>query len=265
MKIDLNKKKIEARLSGHLIGKKVHYLGEVDSTNTYAAKLVQKGAKEGEVVIADCQTRGRGRMQRVWHSPPGKNLFTSIILKPSTDPSSASQITLTAGVAVAELISEFCPGKVNLKWPNDVLVDGKKVCGILSEMKTKGHKIDHIIVGIGININMERQDFPEELQSSSTSLKEETGNHISRTDVAADLYKFFEKWYFTLITEGFDSIRDRWIKHSGVMGREIEVRGKDSKKKGKVIGLDNFGALMLYDSEMSESRILSGDVFVIGD
>ncbi len=263
--MDLNEKKIESRLSGFLIGRKIHFLEEVDSTNTYAAKLVQKGATEGEVVIADCQTRGRGRMDREWHSPSGKNLFTSIILKPPVNPSSASQMTLMAGVAVAELISEFCPGRVTLKWPNDVLIDGKKVCGILTEMKTKGDKIDYVIVGIGININMERLDFPEELQGSSTSLKEETAEHVSRTEFAAGLYNYFEKCYHTLTAEGFDSIRDRWMKYSGIIGREIEVRGRDSKKRGRVVGLDNIGALMLYDEREEKSRILSGDITVIGD
>jgi len=263
--MDFNEKEIESRLSSLLIGRKIHFLDEVDSTNTYAAKLVQKGANEGEVVIAGCQTSGRGRMDREWHSPPGKNLFTSIILKPLINLPSASQMTLMAGVAVAELISGFCPDRVTLKWPNDVLIDGKKVCGILTEMKTKGQKIDYVIVGIGININMERRDFPEELQGSSTSLKEETTGHISRTEFAAGLYNYFEKWYHTLITEGFDCIRDRWMKYSDIIGREIEVRGRDSKKRGRVVGLDNIGALMLYDKREQKSRILSGDVTVIGD
>lgn len=263
--MDLNEKKIKSRLSSLVIGRKIHFLDEVDSTNTYAAKLVQKGATEGEVVIADCQTSGRGRMDREWHSPPGKNLFTSIILKPLINPSSASQVTLMAGVAVAELTSEFCPGRVTLKWPNDVLIDRKKVCGILTEMKTKGENIDYVIVGIGININMERRDFPEELQGSSTSLKNETAEHISRTDLAAGLYNYFEKWYHTLITGGFDSIRDRWMKYSGVIGREIEVRARNGRKRGRVVGLDDMGALMIHDKNERESRILSGDVTLIGD
>ena len=263
--MDLNEKKIKSRLSSLLIGRKIHFLEEVDSTNIYAAKLVQQGATEGEVVIADCQTHGRGRMERVWHSPPGKNLFTSIILKPLISPSSASQMTLMAGVAVAELISDFCPGRVTLKWPNDVLIDGKKVCGILTEMKTKGDKIDYVIVGIGININMETGDFTEELQGSSTSLKEETTEHISRADFAAGLYNYFEKWYHTLITEGFDPIRDRWMKYSGIIGREIEVRAKKSKKRGRVVELDDMGALMIHDKREQKSRILSGDVTLIGD
>ncbi len=263
--MNLDEKEIERRLFPSLIGGKIHYLKEVDSTNTYAADLLLRGAKEGEVVIADCQTSGRGRMDRVWHSPPGKNIFTSIILKPPMPPSRASQITLAAGVAVAEVISLFCPGTVQLKWPNDVLIDRKKMCGILSEMKTKGDNIDYVIVGIGININMERGDFPEELQGSSTSLMEETTGPISRTDFAVDLYKYFETWYRTLITEGFDPIKERWMNYSGIMGREIEVRGRNGTTGGRVVGLDNMGALMLYDKKEQKSRILSGDVTIIGD
>lgn len=263
--MDFNKRNIACKLSSRYIGRKIHFLDEVDSTNTYAGKLVKNGATEGEVVIADCQTKGRGRMHRVWHSPAGRNIFTSIILKPSIDPASASPITLTAGVAVAELISKFCPGRVKLKWPNDILINGKKICGILSEMITESPGVYYVIVGIGVNINMEKRDFPEELQPISTSLKEETHQHVSRTDFVADLYNYFEKWYLTLINEGFDSIKDRWMQYSNVIGREIEVRIDGIKKQGEVVGVDDVGALMLYDKKKKKSRVLSGDVFVIGE
>jgi len=263
--MDLNKEKIQSRLSGFFTGGKIHFLEETGSTNTYATELLQKGAQEGDIVIADYQTHGRGRMERVWHSPSGKNIFTSIILKPDLDPSSASQVTLTAGVAVAEAISEFCNGKVTVKWPNDVLIEGKKVCGILSEMKTRNDKIEYVIVGIGINVNMDKGDFPEQLQESSTSLKEETGRYISRLDFAEDLFECFGTWYHKLHVEGFNPIRDEWLKYSNIIGREIDVRDRDRTKRGRVAGLDNIGALVIYDEKEKKSRVLSGDVTLIGD
>ncbi|MBN2569494.1 MAG: biotin--[acetyl-CoA-carboxylase] ligase [Deltaproteobacteria bacterium] len=263
--MDFNEEKIQSRFPPSLNGRKVHFLKETDSTNTYAADLLNRGTQEGEIVIADCQTHGRGRMERVWHSPPGKNIFTSIILKPVLHPALASQVTLTAGVAVAEVISEFCNGKVTVKWPNDVLIGGKKVCGILSEMRTRDDKIEYVIVGIGINVNMDKGDFPGQLQESSTSLKQETEKYISRLDFAANLFDCFDTWYHTLITRGFDPIRDKWVKYSDIIGREIDVSNRDRTKRGRVAGLDNIGALVIYDKKEKKSRVLSGDVTLIGD
>ena len=128
---------------------RIHFLPEVDSTNRLALQLAREGAAEGTVVFADCQTEGRGRLQRVWQSPPGCNLYVSFLLRPAIAPADAARITLMAGVAVAEMISFFCPEGVGLKWPNDVLIRGRKVSGILTEMKMTGGALDAVVVGIG--------------------------------------------------------------------------------------------------------------------
>src|SRR5574340_730401 len=133
---------------------RVRYFPVVDSTNRVALELAQEGAAEGTVVFADCQTRGKGRLQRIWHSPPGCNLYASLILRPAMDPAEAARITLTVGGAIAEMISGLGEEGVELKWPNDVLIRGRKVCGILTEMRTTGKVLDGLVVGIGLNVNI---------------------------------------------------------------------------------------------------------------
>ncbi|MDI6775684.1 MAG: biotin--[acetyl-CoA-carboxylase] ligase [Syntrophales bacterium] len=249
-------------LSRKLIGSSVHFFREVASTNDVAFKLALKGASEGTVVVADAQTKGRGRLSRAWQSPAGCNLYTSIIIRPPTEPARASQITLMAGVAVAELLSFYCPS-VTLKWPNDVQVGGKKVTGILAEMRTSGKGIDFIIVGIGININMKRDAFGEAIQDIATSLREETGGDISRLDLTVKLYDSFERWYKRYIREGFDPIRDMWLKYDIIKGRHIQVMSGDEVQRGEVVGIDGDGSLLLLNENNITRRIIAGDVSII--
>jgi len=258
---DFNGQILTSLLSGKLIGNSVHFFHEVDSTNDVAVRLALMGVSEGAVVIADAQTKGKGRLSRVWQSPPGCNLYTSIIIRPPTEPACASQITLLVGVAIAELLSLYC-SEVMLKWPNDVQVGGKKVSGILTEMRTSGKEIDFVIVGIGINVNMKREAFDEVIRDVSTSLSEETGIDISRCDLTVKLYDNFEKWYTKYIREGFEPVRDAWLKYSS---RDIHVVSGDGLQKGKVMGIDESGALLLIDEDKTTRRIIAGDVSIIED
>jgi BirA family biotin operon repressor/biotin-[acetyl-CoA-carboxylase] ligase len=261
MEQSFNKTNLEKLVSDGLIGNRVHFFEEIDSTNNHAVSLAVNGAGEGEVVIADCQTAGRGRLRdRIWHSPPGRNLYTSIILKPDIQPASAQGLTLLAGVAVAELLSGYCP--VALKWPNDILAGGRKISGILTEMRIKGQNLDFVVVGIGINVNMESTDFHEEIRDISTSLKEETANSISRVDLTVSLYRLFEKWYRIFIDEGFVPVRDRWMEYSDIIGKTIEVTGTGVVQRGRCGGIDSEGALLLIDGKNRTRRVLSGDVSV---
>ncbi|MBE9547384.1 MAG: biotin--[acetyl-CoA-carboxylase] ligase [Proteobacteria bacterium] len=260
-----NEHDIADRLSGRLIGNRVHFLREVDSTNIYASRLAMEGAPDGTVVIADCQTKGKGRMGRVWQSPPERNIYTSIILRPAIEPAVAPQITLVTGVAVAELFSEYCPKDVTLKWPNDVQIKGKKVCGILTEMRTSGEKIDFVIVGIGINIGMKKEEFHEEFRDSSTSLSEEVGTDISRLDFAVKLYASFERWYERFLSEGFIPVKDAWMKYSGIIGKDIKITLRDDIQAGKAVGIDEYGALLILNGKNRTRRIMAGDVSLTGD
>ncbi|MEA2013950.1 MAG: biotin--[acetyl-CoA-carboxylase] ligase [Thermodesulfobacteriota bacterium] len=259
-----NKTNIEKLVSGGLIGNKIHFFDEIDSTNNQAVLLAGDGAGEGEVVIADCQTAGKGRLKdRIWHSPPGRNLYTTIILRPDIEPVSAQSLTIVAGVAVAELLSGYCP--VALKWPNDILASGRKISGILTEMRIKGQALDSVVIGIGINVNMEPTDFQDELRYISTSLKEQTSTIISRLELTAGLYRSVEKWYRIFTDEGFLPVRDRWMEYSDITGKTIEVIDKGIVQNGTCIGIDGTGVLLLRDEQKKTRRILSGDVRVHND
>jgi BirA family transcriptional regulator, biotin operon repressor / biotin---[acetyl-CoA-carboxylase] ligase len=250
-------------LEGRAIGHTVHFLTDVDSTNTLAFELASRGAEEGTVVIADHQSRGKGRLNRTWQSPPSSNLYLSVILRPDLPPSVAPQMTLVAGVAMTALLLTYCPGAVILKWPNDVLIGGKKVCGILAEMKASSRGLDFVILGIGLNVNMLRQDFDETFRSSATSLREETGRVISRLNLLQELAGHLEIYYFQWLREGFAPIRRRWLECSDLMNKWVKVVFKDEIQQGRVVGLDADGALLLRDEQENILRILAGDASIM--
>ena len=264
MNQDFNRNNLEKLIPEGLIGHRIHFFDTIDSTNTYAALLATGSASEGEAVIADCQTAGRGRLrERVWQSPPGRNLYTSIILRPDIPPASASGLTLVAGVVVAELLGGYCP--VSLKWPNDVLARGRKISGILTEMRSTGSKVDFVVVGIGINVNMEPGDFQEEIRPLSTSLKEQTSKDVSRLDLTAGLYRLMEKWYRIFIEGGLAPVRDRWLECSGIVGKTIEVADRGVVQRGRCQGIDDEGVLLIVDEEGRTVPVRSGDVTVQKD
>jgi len=252
-------------LEGSRMGRRVHFLEEVDSTNDYAAELARKGAGEGEIVIADRQLKGRGRIGRTWQSPPGDNLYVSVILRPPIRPAVSPQITLTAGVAVAESLSPYCGRDVTLKWPNDVRIRGKKVCGILTEMRLRGGDVDFVIVGIGININMRKDAFDEAFRDLSTSLREELGREVPRSEVAVGMLGCLGSWYERFLADGFHPVREKWLERSGIVGQDVRVQSGKELQEGKVLGLDEDGALLLLDYDGQIKRVLSGDVLLRED
>ncbi len=263
MNNDFTRESVENLTIDGIVGRTVHFFDVLDSTNTHATALAAAGAREGEVVIADCQTAGRGRLRgRVWHSPPGRNLYTSFILRPSIPPVTAPGLTLVTGVAVAELLGGYCP--VSLKWPNDVLAEGKKICGILTEMRIRDRQVDFVVVGIGINVNMKPFDFQEELRPLSTSLREQTSQEISRLDLVAGLCRVLEKWYRIFIESGLSPVRERWLEYSGIVGKMVEVKNGDALQRGWCQGINDEGRLLLVDNNTNKTvPVLSGDVIVV--
>lgn len=257
--MDLNEQELTRRLTGKTIGGAVHFFPEVDSTNDAAFRLAMSGADEGTVVVADAQSGGKGRLKRRWQSPPGCNLYTSIVLRPPVKPAAASQITLVAGVALAEFISHYCPGDVNLKWPNDVLIRGKKVCGILTEMKTTGGDIEFIIAGIGVNLNMKRSAFDETLRQTATSLREEMGREISRLNFTVGMYDTLERFYDVFVREGFSPVRDIWLRYAAGLRKQVRVVFGSEVLEGEMVGLDGDGALLVQDWSMAIKRVIAGD------
>lgn len=261
--MDFVEQSLKERLAGKRIGGPVHFFPEIDSTNDYAFALAAEGAAEGTFVIADLQTRGKGRLSRVWQSPPRANFYGTVILRPPVAPAQAPQLTLLAGVAVAETLSVFCPGDVTLKWPNDVRIRGRKVCGILTEMKTSGSAVDFVVVGIGININIRKEELDATFRDISTSLREETGREISRLEVAAALCDHVGDLYFHYVRHGFAEVRERWLAYADLLGKVIQVTFQNEVQSGTVTGIDEDGALLLADERGNTQRILAGDASVL--
>jgi len=251
---------LRARLEGLGLDWRLHFLDTVDSTNLVALELAQEGAPEVQIVVADRQTGGRGRLQRAWQSPAGCNLYASLLLRPRIAPADAPQITLVAGVAAAEMLASFCPEGVALKWPNDVLIRGRKVCGILAELRMAGEKIDAVVVGIGVNVNMRRADFNPAYRELATSLREETGQEQSREEAAFRLCESFEKWYEMFRSEGFAPVRKAWLARAEMPGRRVRVVFGEKAQEGLFAGIDHDGALLMTDELGATRRVIVGDV-----
>jgi BirA family biotin operon repressor/biotin-[acetyl-CoA-carboxylase] ligase len=261
---DFTQQALSAFLKRNPIVRDVHYFPEVGSTNHLAFQLAVHGAREGEIVVADAQTSGKGRLNRVWHSPRGSNLYVSAILRPRIEPATAPQITLMAGVAVAELLSRYCREGVSIKWPNDVLIGGKKACGILTEMKAAAGDVEFIVLGIGLNVNMDREDFDNSLQDIATSLKIETGKAQDRLEVISGLFGFIEKWYRVFLRTGFAGLRDAWLRYADILGKPIRVVNQDESQAGVVTGIDDDGAILMRHENGSIQRVISGDIHLLG-
>lgn len=267
-KEDYNASSILNSLETSFIGRPLYFHSNIDSTNNAAHDLALKGAKEGTAVAADCQTKGKGRFRRRWESPEGVNIYTSIILRPDIHPQTAPKITLMAAVAVAETISKFlnngsgCKPEPAVKWPNDILLNSKKVAGILTEMNSEMDKINFIVLGMGININMTKDMLPKELRHIATSLKEETGRDISRIDFISTLFLNIEKWYKTFLKDGFTTVHQAWKGYFNMAGKMVKIREMDREIEGIALTIDEDGLLVVREKSGKIVKIVSGDIVI---
>lgn len=252
-------REIKRRLNTRFIGKQIHFFGRIDSTNIAARKLAELGANEGTVVLAESQSKGKGRMGRLWQSPPG-NLYTSIVLRPQISPSSAPQVTLMAALATAKAIDKTIPVKVGVKWPNDILIHGKKVAGILTEMDCEGGNLNFIVLGIGVNINAPLNLFPRELLNSITTLREEAVENISLAQFTRCLYQEIERYYDLWMAKGFSWIGNEYTKLLLLKGKVVRIFSFDQVTSGEVQGIDEKGGLLLRLSDSRVESITAGDV-----
>ncbi|MDI6704077.1 MAG: biotin--[acetyl-CoA-carboxylase] ligase [bacterium] len=252
-------REIKEELSTKFIGHKIYYFKETGSTNDVARDLALASEEEGTLVIAERQTKGKGRIGRRWVSPFG-GIWMSLILRPRVSPADASRLTLLSSLAVCKSIKKVVGLPVFLKWPNDVLIGKKKVCGILTEMDSELDLINFVIVGIGINVNMDMNVFPEGLQKTATSIKEELGKDIKRIDLLKSLLEELERLYL-LFTEGkFSWILKEWKGYDCIFGHDVEVATLGEIIKGRAMGVDEDGALIIKGLNGATKRILSGDV-----
>lgn len=249
---------VRSGLSTKILGQVVHYFPQVGSTNDVARKLAQQGADEGTLVVAEEQTSGRGRRGRNWLSPAGTGIFASLVLRPNLLPAQAPVLTLTAAVAGAEAIRQLTNLPVGIKWPNDLLINGRKVAGILTEISAEIDSIFYVIIGIGINVNT--NSFPDELKDIATSLAREGGQAVSRQRLLQLFLLRLEKWYYSLLEGGQDKVLDRWRELSVTLGRQVTIFSPNFTVQGLALDIDQEGALLLQTADHKIVRILSGDV-----
>lgn len=257
-KISVNK--LQDGLRTKSLGKSIIFSREVDSTNERAKKLATYEAQEGTVVIAETQTRGRGRLDREWVSPAG-GLWFSIVLRPKLYPTEAIKLTFVAGLAVAEVLNEMFDLKVETKWPNDVLVNGRKICGILTEMNTTGQTVNFVVVGIGVNADFNVEEvFSEQMRKVATSLEDELGRKVELEELLRSLLEKLETLYGLFRKEGFSAILEKWKNYAYFLGHKVEVVSPTGKLRGSALDIDNEGALLLEFEDGTVKRVVVGDV-----
>ncbi|GAA4708830.1 biotin--[acetyl-CoA-carboxylase] ligase [Brevibacillus fulvus] len=251
---------ITAGLSTELIGQTVIAYDSVASTQPLAHEAAGKGTPEGTLVIADQQTGGKGRLGRKWHSPQGTGIWMSLIIRPNIPLPKAPQLTLLTAVAMARAIEEQTSLPVQIKWPNDLLIGGKKVCGILTEMHAESDRIHYLVIGMGVNVNVTSDDFPEDLRQIATSLRMETGRVLRRASLIQAFCRHFEFYYLDYLQHGFARVRQEWEQKSYSLGRVVTVRTLHHTIEGKALGLDQEGVLLVVDREGRQHKVYSADI-----
>lgn len=253
---------IQNNLYTKYIGKQIFYYDLVDSTNSVAKNTIKNkkiNLQDGSVIIANKQTEGRGRLGRIWHSPPG-GIWLSIILFPGLEPAYISKITLMAAVALIQSLKNLYNIPVLIKWPNDIIIKDKKLCGILTEMSAESDQINYVVVGIGINANITRGQFAEDIRGQSISLQGILGKKIIKTKLVRLLLENFEKYYDLLQKKEFSTILREWKVNSHTLGKKVTVISGEQAISGKAVDVTTEGGLVINTEEGRKVHILSGTV-----
>ncbi len=253
---------IQSRLTGRIVGRRLQVVAEIGSTNDAVMAAGQAGEPEGLAILADRQTSGRGRRGRSWASLPGVGICTSILLRPPLSPLQAPLLTLMAGLAAADAIATVARIDPVLKWPNDLLLDGRKAVGILTEMTTTGQRIGHVAIGIGINVHQRREDFPDTVRETATSLDLAVGRPIDRGGLAAALYDSLDRWYANVCGDGTSAILRAARVKTATLGKPVTVDAGDLQWQGTALNLDEDGALLVRDARGAIQRVLADDVSI---
>ncbi len=243
--------------------KKIHYYEELDSTNVKAIELAGDGAEHGTIVAADRQTKGRGRRGRSWESPAGENICMSIVLRPQCQPNQAPMLTLVMAYSVAEIIKRQGFPNVQIKWPNDIIISGKKVCGILTEMQLDGSEMTSVIVGVGINVNTKQ--FSEELEDKATSLFLESGRVFERKSIIEQIAAYFEQVYQEFVKKyDLSFFQTSYNSMLVNVGSEVRVLEPGNEYTAFACGIDEKGELIVRTHSGEEKKIYAGEVSVRG-
>jgi BirA family biotin operon repressor/biotin-[acetyl-CoA-carboxylase] ligase len=248
-------------LDTHDLGRELHCYEEIASTSDRAKELAEDGALHGTVVVAETQTAGRGRRGRTWASPPRKNVYLSVVLRPELAAGRAPELTLVASIAVCDALRQ-AGVEAGIKWPNDVLASGRKIAGILTELAAEPDHVEWMVLGVGVNVNARAEDFPEDVRSEATSILLERGTPAPRALFAAACLTALELWIDRHAEEGFAPIRDAWRERSVTLGREVLVREAGREIAGTAVDIDDRGALLVRTASGME-RVLAGDVVLL--
>lgn len=242
-----------------ILGKRIIHLENVDSTNIAAFKLALAGEPEGTCVIAESQSKGKGRLGRKWFSPIEKNIYLSVVARPQVHPSVVYPITFLSSLAVYDTIEALTGEKPTLKWPNDVLMNGRKVCGTLLELSTEADMVRFVIIGMGFNVNMDADELDDEIRQKASSLAMETKKLYERALVCGMLLSNLEKYYLRFKQEGEREICRVWEERASIKGKYMEINQMGESYKGVAEGIDNDGAILLnIDGKIK--KIIAGDV-----
>jgi BirA family transcriptional regulator, biotin operon repressor / biotin---[acetyl-CoA-carboxylase] ligase len=243
-----------------IVGRDIRVFEQTTSTNDMMEKLARDGVKEGIVVFAESQTRGRGRLGRKWLSPAYKGLWFSVLLRPDLRPQEATQLTVVSATALRRAIRAETGLNPEIKWPNDILVGGKKVAGVLTELSAELDRIKHVILGIGVDVNLSAGEFPADLRRQATSLKIEAGRTVSRAELAMAILQELDHDYLRVCTGQFAKIADEWEAHCKTIGRDVTIQMGDRRIAGRAESLGENGELLLRTEHGHLERINGGDV-----
>ncbi len=254
---------IQSRLGPiKVVGRDIRVFKETTSTNDVMERLARDGAKEGVVVFAETQTKGRGRLGRQWVSPKGKGLWFSVLLRPKLAPHAVTRVTLGTATAVARAIRKQTGLVPQIKWPNDILFGEKKAAGILTELNAELDTVKYVIIGIGVDVNLAADDLPSALRPIATSLRIEAGHPVSRAALAAEILRQLDYDYRRIMTD-FDEVADEWVAQCSTIGRQVSIQLGLETVHGRAEALDSDGALLLRTSHGRLERIMGGDVSVL--
>ena len=254
---------IGSRLRSKWMGRHLVYFPETDSTNIQAKRLGEEGAPEGTLVVPERQTAGKGRRGRTWSSPAGTSIYMSFLLRPNIPPRCAPMVTLIAGLAGAKAVNQVTGLNARIKWPNDLVVNGKKICGILTEMSAEMEGIHYIVTGIGINVN--QKEFPEEIRDKATSLLLEGGRCFNRSQLIAGVMEWFEPYVERFLeTKDLSLLKEDYEEMLANLNQEVQVLDPAGEYHGVCQGIDKDGQLLVERGDGSLSRVQSGEVSVRG-
>lgn len=251
---------IRLGLETNRLGHDIYYYDQVDSTQTIAQELANKGVKEGAIVVADEQTGGRGRMARAWYSPKETGIWMSLILRPKIPIQHTPQLTLLTAVAIVQAIEEISGLSPVIKWPNDILINGKKVVGILTELQAEADRVHAVIIGMGINVNQNQDHFPVHIKEIATSLFIEKGKYFTRAEIIQKILLSFERLYDQFLKDGFKPIKSLWESYAISLKQMITARTLSGTIRGKAIGINDEGVLLVQTEEGEVKHIYSADI-----